>query len=405
MVEDQDVVSLKEFVAGCRTRGTGNAYRVGIIGLLSTVYGKHRAGRKCTDLEFVEYDELSRQYISEKRNPSKDIITFVKEMQDAEMPPKSISLRVSGVREWLKQNDISLSEKEKGNVRRVMPRKVRPQTHFEFFDYEKLQSLLPFLDIRMQALTLCLASSGCRVSEMLAVKFSDIRDDKRPVSIFIRKTKTAEPRTVFITDEAYETLRAWFKVRDEYIRQTGKRGRPLNIQPVVGKDDRVFPFQLTGIYRAWHRGLRKAGLFGRDGSTGRNELTIHRLRAWNRDRVASVIGGDYAEIFLGHVDQYGNTYKNTSETALAEKYQSCQQALTIKDSGRMKHDIRVQADRLLTLEREKAELTERLAQVEQTQQKEKYLRGEVESDPMYLALKKAAEEAARQEYERIKAKK
>ena len=286
-------------------------------------------------------------------------------MQDAEMPPKSISLRVAGAREWLKQNDVSLSEKEKGNIRRVMPRKVRPQTRFEFFDYEKLQALLPFLDIRMQALTLVLASSGARVGEILTTNISDIHDDTRPVSIFIRKTKTAEPRTVFITDEAYESLRAWFKVREEYIRQAGERGNSMKIKRKEGKDDRIFPFALTVIYRAWHRGLKKAGLFGRDSSTGRDELTVHRLRAWNRDRVASVIGPDYAELFLGHVDQYGNTYKNTTERALAEKYQLCQQALTIKDSGRVKHDIRVQADLISKQEQTIQELQERLAAVEQ----------------------------------------
>lgn len=360
METDQDVVSLKEFVAGCRTRGTGNAYRVGVVGFLSAIYNKHRAGRKSTDQEFEEYDQLSRQYILEKRNPGKDIVVYVKEMQDADRPPKSISLRVAGVREWLKQNDISLSEKEKGNIKRVMPRRVSTQTHFEFFDYEKLQTLLPFLDIRMHALTLVLAASGARVSEILNAKISDIRDDKRPVSIYIRKTKTAEPRTVFITDEAYQSLRAWFKVREEYMRQAGERGLSLKIKRKGGNDDRIFPFALTAIYRAWHGALKKAGLFGRDSSTGRNELTVHRLRAWNRDRVASAIGPDYAEIFLGHIDQYGNTYKDTTETTLAEKYRLCEQALTVKDSGRIKHDIRVQADIINQQEKTIAELLARV---------------------------------------------
>ena len=282
METDQDVVSLKEFVAGCRTKGTGNAYRVGVVGLLSAVYNKYRAGRKSTDQEFEEYDRLSRQYILEKRNPGKDIVIYIKKMQEDERPSKSISLRVAGVREWLKQNDISLSEKEKGNIRRVMPRRVSTQTHFEFFDYEKLQTLLPFLDIRMQALTLVLASSGARVGEILSTNMSDIRDDKRPVSIFLRKTKTAEPRTVFITDEAYQSLRAWFKVREEYMRQAGERGISLEIKRKGGKDDRIFPFALTAIYRAWHGALKKAGLFGRDSSTGRNELTVHRLREIGR---------------------------------------------------------------------------------------------------------------------------
>lgn len=360
MQKDEDVISLKEFVAGCRTKGTGNAYRVGVVGFLSTVYNVHRVGRKSTDLEFEVYDKLSRQYILEKRNAGKDIVAYVKAMQDDERPPKSISLRVAGTREWLKQNDIGLSEKERGNIRRVMPRRISPQTRFEFFSYEKLQTLLPFLDIRMQALTLVLASSGARVGEVLSTNMQDIHDDKRPVSIFLRKTKTAEPRVVFITEEAYQSLRAWFKVREEYMRQAGERGLSMKIKRKGGKDDRIFPFALTVIYRAWHRGLKKAGLFGKDSSTGRNELTVHRLRAWNRDRVASVIGGDYAELFLGHTDKYSNTYKDTTEATLAEKYSLCEQALTIKDTGRIKHDIRAQADVIKQQESTIAELRSKL---------------------------------------------
>lgn len=367
MQEDEGVVTLKDFVAGCRTKGTGNAYRVGIVGFLSVVYGKHRAGRKCTDAEFEEYNELSIRYISEKRNAAKDLIAFVKAMQDSEMPPKSISLRVTGAREWLKQNDVLISEKEKGNIRRVLPRKIRSQTRFDFFDYEKLQAVLSHLDIRMQALTLCLASSGARVSEILNARISDMHDDRRPVNIYIRKTKTAEPRTVFITDEAYDALRAWSKVRGEYMRQAGERAKSLKVEK-EREDPRIFPFKLTVIYRAWHRALRKAGILEKDTETGRNSLTVHRLRAWNRDRVSSVIGPDYAEILLGHVDQYGNTYKNTTEKTLSEKYLQCEQALTIKDTGRIKHDIAVQADELQKIRQENDSLRGRLAAVEQREQ-------------------------------------
>jgi len=355
MQGNMDAVTLKDFVEGCRTKGTGNAYRVGIIDFLTVIYGKRRAGRKCTDEEYEEYNSLSLRYLSEKRNTARDIVALIKWMQDTEKPPKSIAVRVTGVREWLKQNDISLSDKEKSNIRRIMPRKVRPQTRFDFFNYERLQAVLSHLDIRMQALTLVIASSGARVSEILNARTSDMHDDIRPVSIYIRKTKTSEPRTVFITDEAYEALRAWFKVRGEYLRQAGERAKSLNVEK-EREDPRLFPFKLTVIYRAWHRALRKAGLLEKDAETGRNALTVHRLRAWNRDRVSSVIGPDYAEIFLGHIDQYGNTYKDATEPTLREKYRLCQEALTIKDTERVKHDLKTQGEKVLELEQEKEKL-------------------------------------------------
>jgi len=358
-----DAVTLKDFVEGCRTRGTGNAYRVGIIDFLTVIYGKRRAGRKCTDEEYEEYNSLSLRYLSEKRNTARDIVALVKWMQDTEKPPKSIAVRVTGVREWLKQNDISLSDKEKSNIRRIMPRKIRPQTRFDFFDYEKLQAVLSHLDIRMQALTLCLAASGARVSEILNARTSDLHDDKHPVSIYIRKTKTAEPRTVYITDEAYEALRAWFKVRGEYMRQAGERAKALKVEK-EREDPRLFPFKLTVIYRAWHRALRKAGLLEKDTETGRNSLTVHRLRAWNRDRVSSVIGPDYAEIFLGHIDQYGNTYKDATEPTLREKYLLCQEVLTVGNAKRLKADMKVQATKIEDLEEENHELRGRLEKLE-----------------------------------------
>jgi Site-specific recombinase XerD len=359
MQVDEGVISLKDFVAGCRTKGTGNAYRVGIIDFLSVIYGKRRADRKCTDAEFEEYNNLSIRYLSEKRSAGRDIITLIKWMEEEKRPPKSISLRVTGVREWLKQNDIELTEKEKTNIRRVMPRKIVRLTHNGFFDYEKLQAVLAHLDIRMQALTLCLASSGARVSEILNVRFSDMHDDSRPVSIYLRKTKTAEPRTVFITDEAYAALRSWLKERPEYLKQAGRRAKSLNMDKAQD-DPRIFPFELTVIYRAWHRALRKAGLLEKDAETGRNSLTVHRLRAWNRDRIASVVGPDFAEILLGHVDQYGNAYKDTTEQTMREKYLLCQEALTISNTERIKRDIQAQGDELEKVRNENRELRNRM---------------------------------------------
>jgi integrase len=366
-------MNISQFMDECRTKGSAYTYRAGIIAFLDFIYGekqenhRFRKGMKCTDGEFKFYENLSVKYLKQKRNYGEDVKKFVQYMRRNEEVSTTISTNRAAIMKWLFKNRISLNDFDKQSIKDAMPRSVRKQTHHESFDVDQLGDVIQHLDIRVQSLVLCLASSGARIGELLNAKLSDLHDDKKPVSIYIRKTKTDVPRTVFISDEAYGSLQLWLKMREEWIRTAGERTNRKKICKKGEMDDRIFPYVRTSVYPQWRRALTKAGLYEKDSVTNRNVLSVHRLRAFNRDRVASVVGGDTAEILLGHVDNYGNTYKDTSEKTLSEKYQKCQDSLTIKNSGRVKQELKAQSDELERLRKTNQELSEKLTKATTSQ--------------------------------------
>ena len=76
--------------------------------------------------------------------------------------------------------------------------------------------------MRLKALLLVLASSGCRVGEALSLRNGDVNFDQSPTTIHIRaeNTKTRQERDVYISDEATRELKKFihsrYAVKDEY---------------------------------------------------------------------------------------------------------------------------------------------------------------------------------------------
>jgi integrase len=286
-------------------------------------------------------------------------------------PSKTVSAKIAGVRAWTSENGISLSELDKKSIRRVAPRKARPQTRYDFFSYEKLQAMLPYFDYKIKPLILCYASTGARLNELLDAKLSDLHEETNPVSIYLRDTKTGEPRNVYLTTEAYTALKKWLPKRENYLEEIKVYDTPSESgirknfpQRKKNRDDRIFPFSEMTIYRSWWRALDKADLKREDVATKRATHSIHKIRAWTRDRCADVVGRDYAEIFLGHRDQYDGAYIDMREETLQKKHLQCGEALTISSNKRIERDVKLQADTIREQDKTIAELQERLAVLE-----------------------------------------
>jgi integrase len=358
---------IADFMASQRTAGTAGAYRAGVILFLDSVYGKVRKGKYSSPEEFSQYEKLAATYLQDTtRDHKQDLIAFVRYMQKEETPNTTLKLKVAAVREFYTKYGIELTTTETKEIVKILPRRAYRETDFEYMNVEKLQSLLPFLDIRLKALVLCLCSSGARINELLTLTIGDLHIDDVPAYAYIRNTKTGANRKVYFTHEAVAALKQWFSVRDQYMKETNENIIP-QFRRNPAKEKRVFPFVASSLYRQYDKALLKAGLFRKDDKTKRNVLNIHRLRAFFRETVAGVVGSDTAELLLGHVDQYGDAYRNMPEQQLAEKYLKCEEALTISKNTRIERDIRVQADIIGQLEKEKEELKARLTTLEQAQ--------------------------------------
>ncbi len=394
-----------EFMKGCRTKGTGYSYRSGILLFLDVTYGGKRSGigakgqpikgNRATKEEFQEYEKLASRYIKEKRNHSADMIAFIQHMNEKKTPTKTISVKVQGVREFFIKNRIALDDFEKREIKKVLPRKARRETNFDFMTVDKIQAILPHLDIRMQALMLCLTACGARIGEVLGADLGDLHLDETPASLFVRDTKTTESRKVYLTKEASIAIKRWLSVRDKYIiratNQTTTLGHHKERNPT--RERRIFPFERTAVYRAWDRALIKSGLFQKDPRTDRQTLSIHRLRAFFRSTIAPKIGVDAAELLLGHSDEYDNTYRDLHEEELARKYLQCEEILTVSDNQRIKHDLEAQSEVLVkqsaevdTLRQENKELHERLNHIETMQATLGATKARAHADPRYAEL-------------------
>jgi integrase len=340
---------IKDFLNGCRTVGTAYAYRGAVLLFIDTIYPEENIrgtdkSHRCYKDKFPEYEALAYRYLRQKRDNKQDVIDFIKKMQETSTPSKTIKVKVTGVREFFSHYDIVLDEKAKKEIKKVSPARSHRETNFDYMTVDKIQAVLPHLDIRLRAIVLCLTSSGARIGELLSLTMGDLDLNSKPISFYIRYAKNGESRKAYLTQEAGEALRAWFSVRSEYLKNSRETTNPQFRKGTPDSDKRVFPFNRAAVYRQYDRALLKAGLYRMDDKTNRNTLNIHRLRAFFRETIAPIIGVDAAELLLGHIDPYENAYRGMTIQKLEEKYLQCEEALTISSNKRIERDMKVQAN-------------------------------------------------------------
>jgi integrase len=360
---------IKDFINSCRTTGTQKAYRTGIILFLTHVYGEQRTGKqgKATDIikatqeDYPKYETLAVRYLREKRNHTQDVINYIQTFRMAKAPSMTIKIRQTAIRQFLQHYEITFSDVDRKKITRILPQKAYTETNFDFITVEKLQNILPLLNVSMKALILTLACSGARIHELLNLKKGDLHIEERPYHFFIRY-ESAETRRAYVTEEAREALKVWLLARDAYANElSGVSGTKFHKNKK--SDDRVFPFSDSTVYDRWEAVLIKAGYFRKDAKTKRNTMSIHRLRAFFRRTIGKIIDNDRAELLMGHTDAYGNTYRDVPEEDLAEAYAQCEEALTIQSNRRIEHDLRAQGVALKEQTNELIDLRARLQQL------------------------------------------
>jgi len=202
------------------------------------------------------------------------------------------------------------------------------------------------LPIRGQALTLLLESSGMRIGEALQLQPEDLDLETSPVQINLRGsyTKTGDPRITFMSDEAKETLLAWLKVKQDYMRVAVKKSHFHIKNP---DDTRIFPFSDATFYIVWNRALHKAGLHKRDPSTKRATLHPHVLRKFFRAKLGLVIPVDVVEALMGHGEYLTEVYRKYPDPAktLRDEYVKGVSSLLVYGSSEQSSEIKELEDR------------------------------------------------------------
>lgn len=332
------MVRLAEFIGLCPSKSTAKSYRSGIRLFLDFIYGKQRAGKKCTPEEDTCYEELADRYLKEKHDHLSDLAKFAVSLKN--IPPFTARNAVAYTRLFLENNGIDLKEKEKRMLRLKLPKGGARTIELDL-DAETLKTLTHHLDIKGRALVLVLATSGMRIAEALQITLDSINFDSQPCEITIRGeyTKTGNIRYTYITDEAREAVREWLKVREQFIKSAQKKNAGLvkkgysNERPAPENDRRLFPFGTMTANQVWTDGLKRAGLYSRDNGTGRSQLHVHQCRKFFSSQLRLKAPVDIVEMMMGHAGYLSDSYRRYTKQQVREYYEKGQGALAILSSA------------------------------------------------------------------------
>ena len=194
-----------------------------------------------------------------------------------------------------------------------------------------LKTVLSHGNALSRAMYLMMASSGCRIGEILALTEHDIDTDSTPTKLTVNKTynrssknytqmftKTRKKRICFISNEATNAYLEWMKERDAWIKHAAQKSKRYNKDR---NDPRIFPMTDSNAVIIWTNLVKKSKMYKenteRDTRTGRLILHPHCLRKFFRSYFGNA---DYANHLMGHATDMDKFYRNKKKEDLAELY-------------------------------------------------------------------------------------
>jgi integrase len=226
-------------------------------------------------------------------------------------PSMTVATYVTALRAFYSDHDIEINGLKKMRRRGFLPKRVKAQTQDRPPTVEELKKILNYMSLGGRALTLFLASSGCRVGESIQILREDLNLTADPPRAFIRGENTKAgmgERTVFMSYEARDAIKDWLNVKDS---MKNKRGFTLGTQY-------VFPFRYLTYLRMFSEATRKAGLAIEDQRTKRGIIHPHALRKFFRNRIK--MERDFTEALMGHLEGMDEAYRRVDLEELAAAY-------------------------------------------------------------------------------------
>jgi integrase/recombinase XerD len=141
-----------------------------------------------------------------------DLEAFIEHLQDLGLKASTVSSRVKQLKAFVRflieegvVHPQVLSRRLMIKVPEPLPRAIPP---------DELRSLLTVIEeVGDRAMILLLLRTGMRIGELLTTTVSEVLIEERKILIF-EAEKTRLGRVVYFSDDARDTLRAWFQRRD-----------------------------------------------------------------------------------------------------------------------------------------------------------------------------------------------
>lgn len=214
--------------------------------------------------------------------------------------PRTIRTYFNQIKLYLRSNDIRIyNEDVKTFVRfpKILKEEKIP------LDRKTIQKLLDHSDNYLKFVILGLVSSGCRVSEILQLLYSDLKFPY--VKIRSEIAKTGVSRTTFFSSQVWQIINLLKSQTDsdDYVFCS-------EYQPKVSLDE---------LERKFDTLRKRSGLTDRYKTSRYHHVTIHRFRSFCKTQASQVCDKDFAEGLIGH-EGYLGTYNSLSDEEKLANY-------------------------------------------------------------------------------------
>jgi integrase len=353
--ESQKVAGkLASYAAKYSNTGTGSNYKIAVESFLRTVY-------KVEKSTSPDYEALFEKYLADKsRNRSSDIKAWSEFLVRDSVSKQSARQRLTYGVKVLKAHGVTVNEEDVQDIKREC--KGGAATVDKVMTHDVICKALRSADVQLRALILSLASSGLRVGELTQMVMTDFDFSMTPVMVTVRAevAKNKQQRYTFLSQEAYDALKEYLKVREQFINGKEKRVENLNraqgISATVNKGtDLLFPVEESTVNKKWEVILRKAALYSRDARSNRNQYRLHSLRKFFISQLSLAGHKTLAEHLAGHTGYLDQSYRQVSPEFAAREYLKLQSVLTCCIPESVKAGIKM-ADEKISILMEKTEL-------------------------------------------------
>lgn len=226
--------------------------------------------------------------------------------------------------------NLRLSGLQKKMARKSMGEKVRAVTIDAKPTREMIRRILQHCNERHTAEILISVSSGLRFGEILQLTHDDIDYTTKPATVHVRAetTKNGEPRTTYLSAEAVDALKSYYRVRDGMIQRRDHKNRRQ-----TGDSDMdntlVFPWSMNNEGALISDAIKHAGYTERDKRTGRYRVHFHILRKYFLTQAKRRAGAPFVEAWAGHAGYLTASYHKPSIDEDQAEYLKCEPDLTI----------------------------------------------------------------------------
>jgi integrase len=285
-----------------------------------------------------------------KIDAQKSIIKYIMSLREMKLASSSIKSRLYPVFHFYEMNDVTLNKKKinmfKGEFIKKNNNNDKAYTH------EQIRKILDVSDLRVKIVVLLMASTGCRVGALPALKLRNLEKIHQQEFNLYKISMyegSNEPYTTFCTPECTSFIDSYLEFREQNGEKLHKDSYLIrdqfditDIEQIRNKSRGVSVHTFLGIV---DNVLLKAGLRTVDHTSRHNRKEIMRCHGFRKFFTNQLIKAELQTeqrwLLEGHALK-GNdaSYVRISDEQLLESYMKAVNALTINEENRLK--IKVQ---------------------------------------------------------------